>query len=119
MTTNQLLNLDWQDNENRYTLTLALQKIPPLAKMNPNKIDLSHVQKAIHIMCNKYDMFIRIQQDPKSGNKCDIWSCQIYNIVTLNELGKIYGVCIEEVLIKSAIAIYSRVRKLKGGVKKK
>lgn len=113
MTTNQLLNLDWRDNDNRYTLVLALQKIPPLAKLNASDIDLNHVEKAIHIMCSKYDMLVRIQQDPKSGD-CDIWNCQIYDGKNLDLLGKVYGICIEEVFIKSAIVMYSVVRKRKG-----
>lgn len=119
MTTNQLLNLDYRDNDNRYTLVKALQLIPPLAKMNPSAIDMLHIEKALHIMCNKYGMFLKVQQDPVSGDGYDIWNCQIYSRSNLKLLGRIYGMCLDELFIKTAIAVYSEVRKQKKGVKTK
>ena len=113
MKTKDLLNLDYRQMENKIKLVKALQMIPPLSRIESEDIDQTHIEKAIHIMCNKYDMFVKIMQDPKSGDKCDIWCMHIYKMSSLKEVAKIYGVCIDEILIKSAIAIYSEVRRLK------
>ena len=120
MTTNQLLNLDFSSQDNRKKLFKALRLIPPLAKIPEDEIEPYHLEKALHIMCNKYNMFVHIQQDPVSGDGYDIWSCQIYSTRTLNELGKIYGTTLFEVFVKVNIAVYSEVRKQKKkGVNKK
>ena len=119
MTTNQLLNLDFRELENRKKLFKALRLIPPLSKIPEDEIEPYHLEKALHIMCNKYNMFTRIQQDPVSGDGYDIWSCQIYNTNTLSELGKVYGISLFEVFIKVNIAVYSEVRKQKKGAKNK
>lgn len=115
MTTNQLLNLDWRKNNNREKLSKALLIIPPLKKIaNENgDIGIKEIQKAIHIMCNKYEMFVKIMQDPQSGDKCDIWSCYIYNQKNLKQINKIYSISLEELVTKLAIALYSEVRKRK------
>lgn len=91
----------------------ALKLIPPLAKMDDNEIELFHLEKALHIMCKKYGMFIKISQDPVSGTDHDIWYCQVFSSETLNVLGKVYGISLLEVFIKANIAMYSVVKKKK------
>ena len=70
-------------------------------------------------MCKKYGIFVRIQQDPVSGDKCDIWHCIIYNRKDLSTLGSIYGISLFEVFIKTNIAAYSIVKKIKRREKRK
>lgn len=113
MKTSELINLDWTDDDNRYILVTALQKIPPLAKMNASAIDSVHVEKAIHIMCYKYGFHIRINQDAQANKKYDVWNCQLYNDKDLKIVSRVYGMCMDEVLIKTAIVLYSQVRRVK------
>lgn len=114
MKTEDLLNLDYRQMENKIKLVKALQIIPPLSKIDIEDLDQRYIEKALYIMCNKYGMFIKIMQDPNSGDYgYNIWCANIYKRGNLKELAKIYGICMDEILIKSAIVIYSEVRRLK------
>lgn len=115
MTTKELLGLDYRDEDNKYTLLRAAKQIPPLHDMLDNAIEIEHIEKVIHVMCKKYEMFIHIQQDPVSGGKYDIWSAQVFSTTTLKELQKVYGISLTELFLKLSIAIYSDVRKIKKG----
>lgn len=119
MTTEELLNLDFREQRNRDKLLKALKIIPPLSKIPDDELEPCHLEKALHIMCNKYGIFVRIQQDPVSGDKCDIWHCIIYNRKDLSTLGSIYGISLFEVFIKTNIAAYSIVKKIKRREKRK
>lgn len=113
MTTAELLNLDFRSKENVIKLYKALKLIPPLSKMSDGEIKQQHLEKALHIMCNKYGMFIRIWQDPQSGGEHDIWRCQVFGADTLGGLVAVYGISLFEILIKVNIAVYAIVRKKK------
>lgn len=111
MTTNDLINLDYRLPETKVILTKALRLIPPIGKLE--NIEMSHVEKAIHIICHKYQYHLLLHQNPQVNKKYDIYDCCIINDNNLEQEGKVYGCCMEEVLIKTAIMLYTLVRRSK------
>lgn len=121
MTTKQILDLDCTVEQNMEVLQKALRKIGPLSKYEFEEVPQWAIEKVVHNMCHKYELWVReIAQDPWSNAKMDIWR------VTLVEDGKsnswdgikIFGASIYETLAKTAIQIYSMIKAGKAGIRK-
>lgn len=110
MTTDDLLNVDYR--ENKVIIQKALLKIKPLSKYSEEEqIPLSAIEKLIHLMCKKYKVWIRgISFDPTSNDDYDVLRCEIINENDLSLIRYIYGICIYEIMAKSAILVWSEIK---------
>lgn len=112
ISTDDLLNLDTRREENKNKIQKVLLSIKPLSKFKElNEVPQFALEKVIHSMCSKYDIWVRcISQDPWSHESYDIWRAElIVNDVdrSTSQYKKIYGISIYDVLSKVVIYIYS------------
>lgn len=120
MKTNDILQLDYREEESKKIIQKVLKQIKPLSKYSDDEIPLDAIEKAIKIMCTKYQVKIRnILQDVWSNKKNGIWRCDIMIDGTIyDSLGVVYGITMYELLAKTAILIYSEIKKERLKVRK-
>lgn len=113
MTTNQLLELDCREDENQRIVQKALKLIKPL-KNEVGIVPIEKLERAIKVMCEKYDMWVReLCPDVQAGEKHIVWRSSIINVKNLKTIGVVYGCTLYEVVAKTTIFIYSETRKEK------
>lgn len=109
MKTNEILDLDYRIDENKQIITKVLKKIPPLAKYD--EIPLEALEKAISSITKKYAIMIQyICPTYEKGND-SIYCVSLKLICPYEWLGNVYGCCLYEAMAKTAIKMYSEVRK--------
>lgn len=113
MKTEQVVQLDYREEENKKIIQKVLRLIKPLSKYSEEEdIPLSGIEKAIVVMSKKYQMHIReFVPDVWSNSNGVIWRVTIVNDVDLKTIDVIYGISIYEVFAKAAIQMYAQVRK--------
>ena len=113
MTTNQIINLNYKKKENQEIIQKVLRQIKPLSKYSDEyEIPFSALEKAITVMCKKYQMRIRdFTPDVWSNNEHTIWRATLINETNLETIDMVYGITLYEVLAKSAIRLYAEVKK--------
>ena len=113
MKTKDILQLDCTKEENKKIIQKVLKQIKPLSKYSEDEIPIDAIDKAIKIMCTKYQVKIRnILQDIWGNRKYNIWRCDVMIDGTIyDNLGTVYGITMYEVLAKVAILIYSEIKK--------
>ena len=113
MKTEDILNLDCREEENKEIIQRVLRKIKPLSKYSDEcEIPLEAIEKLLTVMCKKYCINIKeITPNVLANNKQTIWKATIVNENEFVLLNYIYGVSIYEVLSKSTIEIYTKVKK--------
>lgn len=122
MTTKELLGLDGRMEKNQAILQKALSQIKPLAKYS-GEVPQWAIEKVLHNMCYKYQFWVReIAQDPWSNSEFDIWRATVVEDKAKGESAdwngtKIFGASIYEVLAKTAVFVYSKVKSGKAGVR--
>lgn len=109
MTMNQLLNLDYREENNKAVLQWYLTKIKPLSKYrNVESVPLNKIEKVITVLSKKYNMRIReFVPDIWANDEETIWRAILIDDRNLNQAGIIYGLSLYEVLAKTAIYMYS------------
>ena len=119
MTTKQILELDFREEENQEIIQKVLRQIKPLSKYSDEEdIPFEAVEKAIVIMSKKYNMRIREFVPDVWTNKIEtIWRVIIIDERNLSTAAIVYGISIYEVFAKCAIQMYAMV--LKGITKRK
>lgn len=115
MTTKDLLNLDYREEENKQIIQKALGKIKPLSKYSDEEqIPLEAIEKLIHLICKRYKVWVReITLDPRANSDYDVIRCQLVNEDNLEFLSNVFGMCIYEAFAKMAIFLWSEVKKEK------
>jgi len=113
MTTKQILNLDYREEENKEIIQRVLRQIKPLSKYSDEcEIPFSALEKAITVMCKKYMMRIReFNPDVWSNDKHTIWRAILINETNLKTIDEVYGLSLYEVFAKCAIRLYTEVKK--------
>ena len=112
ISTKEVLGLDYREEENKVLIQKVLRQLKPLSKYSDECIPLEAIEKAIKIMCSKYQIRIRsIMPDIWSNKKSDIWRCEVVDDSNLELISLIYGISIYEVLAKTAILICSEIKK--------
>ena len=113
MTTKEVLELDYREEENKKTIQKVLRKLKPLSKYSEDEdIPLSAIEKAIKIMCSKYMIRVMsITPDIWVNKKSDVWRCHIINDSNLETIGFVFGISMYEIFAKTAILIYSEIKK--------
>lgn len=113
MTTKQILNLDYRKEESQEIIQRVLRQIKPLSKYSDEcDIPLSAIEKAIFIMCKKYNMRIREITPDLSGNEQHaIWRATLANDKNFKVIDSVYGISLYELFAKAAIRLYAEVKK--------
>ena len=113
MTTNQVINLDCREKKNQEIIQKVLKQIKPLSRYSDEEqIPFSALEKVITIMCKKYCMRIRdFTPDIWSNESHTIWRATLINETNLKTIDDVYGITLYEVFAKSAIRLYSEVKK--------
>ena len=111
MTTQQILNLDLRDEENKKIIQKVLKKIKPLSKCSDENVSLEKIEKTIMVMCKKYDFNFIIYVDKNAAEKALIYRVEIINNKLLKKVERVYGITIYEALSKAAIKIYSEIKR--------
>lgn len=104
---NQVLNLDYREEENKEVIQSYLKKIKPLAKCD-GKVPLTKIERVITVLSKKYNMRVRdFVPDVWSNESEIIWKAVLIDDRNLNQVGVIYGLSLYEVFAKTAIYMYS------------
>lgn len=113
MTTKQVMNLDCRQEENQEIIQRVLKQIKPLSRYSDEcEIPLSAIEKAITIMCKKYNMRIRdIYPDHSGNDQCIIWRMTLMNDKNFKVIDSVYGISMYELFAKAAIRLYAEVKK--------
>ena len=81
-------------------------------KYSDEEVPIDALEKVIRIMTRKYLIRIRsISPDIWSNKDSDIWRCEVVNDKTLELIKNVYGISLYEVLAKTAILMYSEIKK--------
>lgn len=112
MTTNQIMQLDCRIEDNQMIIQRVLRLIKPLAKFPSDEdIELEAIEKAIRVMCVKYEMRIRsITTDVCSNDKSIIWRADLVLESNMKTSNSIYALSIYELMCKICIMMHSLVR---------
>lgn len=113
MKTEDVLNLDYREEESKNIIQNVLRQLKPLSKYSDEEeVPIDALEKVIRIMTRKYLIRIRsIMPDIWSNKDNDIWRCEIVNDKNLELIKNIYGISLYEVLAKTAILMYSEIKK--------
>lgn len=113
MTTKQILNLDYRNEENQKIIQKVLRQIKPLSRYSDEcDIPFSAIEKAITVMCKKYMMAIRdLFPDMWSNDNHTIWRAVLINETNLKTIDMVYGISLYELFAKVAIRLYAEVKK--------
>lgn len=113
MTTKQIINLDYREEENQEIIQKVLRQIKPLSRYSDEcEIPFSAIEKAITVMCKKYCMRIReFTPDVWANDEHTIWRATLINETNLKTIDMVYGISLYEVFAKCAIRLYAEVKK--------
>ena len=114
MKTNDIIELDYREKENKQIIQKALLRVKPLSKFSDEKqVPLESLEKLLHMICSKYKVWLRyISQDPRASDDGDIWRCEVIYENNLHH-ENIYGICIYEIFAKLVIFLWSEKKKNK------
>lgn len=114
MKTNDIIELDYREKENKQIIQKALLSVKPLSKFSDEKqVPLESLEKLLHMICSKYKVRLRyISQDPIASDDGDIWRCEVIYENNLHH-ENIYGICIYEIFAKLVIFLWSEKKKNK------
>lgn len=115
MTTNQIMELDCREEENREIIQKVLKKIGPLSKYSEEEqVPFEKVEKLVTVLSKRYNMRVRdFVPDVWSNSNESIWRATIINDDDLVTIKLVYGLSVYEVFAKAAICMYS-VREVAG-----
>ena len=106
MNIDYVLNIDCRNEDGRLLLQKELKKIKPFVKCKSD-VPIAYIEKAIRILCNKYEYMLKVYADTVSGEEYIIWKCEITNCKDLSLTSNTYGCSIYECLAKAVIKLYS------------
>ena len=109
MTTNQIMELDYREDESKKIIQKVLKKIKPLSKYSEEEdVPFEMIEKLIVVLSKKYNMRVRdFVPDVWSNSQHSIWRATIINDTNLQTIKLVYGISVYEVFAKAAICMYS------------
>lgn len=110
MKTEQILNLDYREDENKETIQKVLRKIKPLSKYSDEIVPLEAIEKTIKVITNKYEIAPQWMTMAYHESILGIYSIGVKTTVDHKWLGTVYGMCLYETFAKLAIKMYSEIR---------
>lgn len=113
MTTKEVLNLDCREKKNKEIIQRVLRQIKPLSKYSDEcEIPFEAIEKAITVMCKKYNMRVReFSPDVWSNETHTIWRAILINETNLKTIDVVFGITLYEMFAKTAIRLYAEVKK--------
>lgn len=111
MTTNQVLQLDCREEENKKIIQKVLRQIKPLSKYSDEEVPFWAIEKAIAVMSKKYNMRVReFSPDVWASKNETIWRATVLDETSLTSV-MVYGISLYEVFAKVAVLMYSNIRR--------
>ena len=111
MTTNQVIQLDYREQENRETIQKVLRKIKPLSKYSDeSNVPIEAIEKLIRVLVQKYEITPQWMTMSYFEPILGIYSIGVKTTIEHEWLGTVYGMCLYEVFAKLAIKMYSEVK---------
>lgn len=110
MKTEQILNLDFREEESKEIIQKVLRKIKPLSKYSDEEVPLEAIEKVVRVLSEKYEIvpqWISVFYIPNTKN---CYSVSVKTTTNHEWLGTIYGICLYELFAKLAIKMYSEVK---------
>ena len=112
MRTDQILNLDYREEENKEIIQKVLRKIKPLSRYSLDEdVPIEVLEKLVKVMVHKYEItpqWINITYDEPV---LAIYSVGVKETVNHEWLGNVYGMCIYELFAKLSIKMYAEIKK--------
>ena len=112
MKTEEILNIDFQKEENQKLIQKVLMKIKPLSKYEDG-VPIEALERTIVAICKKYNVdpqWISVSIGDGENNKI-LYSCGVKTHDTSEWLGTVYASCIYELYAKLCIKLFSESKK--------
>lgn len=111
MKTEQILRLDYREEESKEIIQKVLRKIKPLSKYSEEEqIPLEAIEKLIRILCQKYEITPQWMSMSFHQAILGIYTIGVKTTTDHSWLGNVYGMCLYEVFAKLAIKMYSEIK---------
>lgn len=113
MNVKQVINLDYRNPKNKEIIKKVLSEIKPLSRFSDEEeIPMWAIEKAIAVMCKKYNMrFSNITSDIFGNEAYIIWKGDIITEHNYKTVGTVYGISMYELFAKAAIVLHDEVKK--------
>ena len=113
MNAKQVINLDYRNPKNKEIIKKVLSEIKPLSRFSDEEeVPMWAIEKAITVMCKKYNMrFSNITSDIFGNDTCIIWKGDIITEHNSKTVGTVYGISMYELFAKAAIVLHDEVKK--------
>lgn len=113
MNVKQVINLDYRNPKNKEIIKKVLSEIKPLSRFSDEEeVPMWAIEKAIAVMCKKYNMrFSNITSDIFGNDTCIIWKGDIITEHNYKTVGTVYGISMYELFAKAAIVLHDEVKK--------
>lgn len=114
MTVQEIIELDYREEDNRNVIQKYLKKIKPFTKYNNNEeVPFNKIEKLVGILSKKYNLRIReLAPDIWTADEGVIWKAVIINDTTNLTKCIIYGLSLYEVFAKTVIYMYLERKKV-------
>lgn len=109
MKTVELLDLDCRTEEGKQKLNDAVRRIGNLKNIKYPTIE--DIEDAIGYMCRKYRIMVQHICPTYTKGEINIYSASIKTTDSFEWLGNVYGYCLYELMCKTAIKIYTEIKK--------
>lgn len=112
MKTEDILNLDYREQESKEIIQKVLKKIKPLSKYSDEytEIPLEAIEKLIRVLFQKYEITPQWMTMSLHETAVNVYSIGVKTTTEHKWLGTVYGMCLYEVFAKLAIKMYSEVK---------
>lgn len=112
MKTEQILRLDYREEESKEIIQKVLRKIKPLSKYSDEygDIPLEAIEKLIRVLYQKYEITPQWMSMSLNEPIVNIYSIGIKTTTDHKWLGTVYGMCLYETFAKLAIKMYSEIK---------
>lgn len=113
MTTKEVMNLDYREEESKEIIQKVLRQIKPLSRYSDEcEIPFEAIEKAIVVMVKKYNLRVaEFMPDVRSNEEHVIWRAMLINDTNYKMIEMVYGITLYEVFAKTAIRLYAEVKK--------
>ena len=113
MNVKQVINLDYRNPKNKEIIKKVLSEIKPLSRFSDEEeVPMWAIEKAIAVMCKKYNMrFSNITSDIFGNDTYIIWKGDIITEHNYKTVGTVYGISMYELFAKAAIVLHDEVKK--------
>ncbi len=111
MKTEQILHLDYREEESKEIIQKVLTKIKPLSKYSEEEqVPLEAIEKLIRVLCQKYEIAPQWMSMSFHQPILGIYTIGVKTTTDHSWLGNVYGMCLYEVFAKLAIKMYSEIK---------